>query len=287
MFRTILVPLDGSFFAEQALPWALSLARRGEASLDLARVHVVYALQDPTCARLPYDGAAEAKCKEEEQLYLNATARWLAAISPVSVSSALLNGMGADALLEQVRARRADLVVMTTHARSPVGRFFLGSVADELLRRAEVPVLLVRPREPAPTFIPEPSPEHILVPLDGSPLAEEALDVAVDMARLSEGRCTLLRVIDPNASHEAEASAYLATIVGRLGDRGVTARSRVVIAPHPAEAILGVAGSVDSDLIVMATHGRGGLQRMVLGSVADRVIRGADSPVLVCPPRGR
>ena len=103
---------------------------------------------------------------------MEGTAKWLAAVSPVPWTAAVVSGLDADGILQRVQDVKADLIVMTTHGRGPLGRFFLGSVADELIRQAAVPVLLVRPRDPAPGIVPEPLLEHVLVPLDGSSLAE-------------------------------------------------------------------------------------------------------------------
>jgi nucleotide-binding universal stress UspA family protein len=286
MFRNILVPLDGSPFAEQALPWALSLARRAGAGLDLVRVHVLYALKDPAASFGPYDPAEDAECRREEQLYLDATAGWLAAVSPVPMTSDVVFGPEADGILGRARAVKADLLVMTTHARGPVGRFLLSSVAGELVRRVETPVLLVRPHEPAPGVLPEPLVEEVVVALDGSGLAEQALGPAVGLARLLEARCTLLRVVESNGSPseaaQEEARAYLEHLAGRLQGQGLSVRPRVVVAPHAAEAIIEQARG--GGLVALATHGRGGLGRMLLGSVADKVIRGASAPVLVYRP---
>ena len=169
-------------------------------------------------------------------------------------------------------------------------------MADELIRRAAVPVLLVHPRDPAPGIVPEPPLEHALVPLDGSALAERVLGPALDLVRLWEGRCTLLCVVEaspaptagrPNRSHppeqeqETAARAYLEKIAGRLRDEGVSVQTRVVVAPHAAPVILEEAQTKHCDFIALATHGRGGLRRMLLGSIADKVIRGASTPVLV------
>jgi nucleotide-binding universal stress UspA family protein len=120
MFRTILVPLDGSPFAEQALPWALGIARRAGARLDLMRCHVLYALKDPGAAWLPYNPAEDAEGRRQEQRYLDATAGYLAAVSPVPMSTTVAQGLEADGILGRVRAAGADLVVMTTHARGPL-----------------------------------------------------------------------------------------------------------------------------------------------------------------------
>jgi nucleotide-binding universal stress UspA family protein len=298
MFSTILVPLDGSPFAEQALPWALSLARRSGGRVELVRGHVLYALKDPAASWCPYDPAAEAKCKREEQLYLEATARWLAAVWPVPITTALVEGLIADAILERIQASKANLVVMTTHGRGPLGRFFLGGVADEVIRRSTVPVLLVQPHEPPPGLILEPLLENVLVALDGSALAEQALEPALGLAHLMEARCTLLRVVEPGndgsasdrdgtrppeSAPEREAQIYLQQVAGRLRDQGVEVQTRVRVARHIAAAIREQARG--RDLIALATHGRSGLRRLVLGSVADQVIRGGSTPVLVYRPR--
>jgi nucleotide-binding universal stress UspA family protein len=302
MFHTVLVPLDGSNLAEQALPWALGIARRANATLNLVRGHVVYALKDAAASWGPFDHAEEAECKSQEQTYLDATARWLAAVSPVRTTTALVPGgnpaVNPDDLLEHVRASGADLVVMTTHGRHAVGRFFLGSVADELIRRSAAPVLLIHPRQPAPDLLPEPDVQQVLVPLDGSCLAEQALGPAADLARLFEAECTLLRVVPPTAvlphsgaahpalasSEEADAREYLARLAERLRAEGLRARARLVVSRHAEEAILQEATAPGSRLITLATHGRGGVPRMVLGSVADKVVRGASCPVLVYRP---
>jgi nucleotide-binding universal stress UspA family protein len=183
---------------------------------------------------------------------------------------------------------------MTTHGRGPVSRFFLGSVADELLRRSPVPLLLTRSHERAPALIPEPVLRNVLIPLDGSALAEQVLGPALDLARLMASRCTLLRVVEagppPHGRTEqavAEAGAYLEHLAGWVREPALPVEARVVVAPHAAAAIIQEAQAQGSDLIALATHGRGGVRRMLLGSVADKVIRATTTPVLVYrPPAG-
>jgi nucleotide-binding universal stress UspA family protein len=170
-------------------------------------------------------------------------------------------------------------------------------VADELIRRALIPVLLVRPGEKAPGILPEPVLDNILIPLDGSALAEQALEPALDLARLMEARCSLLRVVESGSSpgdrgpggppDGAQAEAYLGRVAGRLREQGVPVRTRVVVARHAAEAILEEAEAQASNLIALATHGRAGLKRLLPGSVADKLVRGAASPVLVYRPTGK
>ncbi len=282
MFRSILTPLDGSPFAEQALPLALSIARRAGAKLDLLHVHVLYALTDPRPSRYTYDAKEDAEYRREEQLYLDGTAKWLAAVSPVPTSTVVVSGTGADGILERAWSSSPDLVVMATHGRGRVARFFLGSVADELVRQAEVPVLLVPTRDPAPRILPEPVLENVLVALDGSALAERVLEPALDFVRLVQGRCTLLRVAEETQA--VEARAYLESIARPIRKEGIVVQTRVIVAPHAAEAILEEADKRRGDLIALGTHGRGGLRRMLLGSVADEVIHGAVTPVLVYRP---
>lgn len=203
MYLSLLVPLDRSSFAEQALPLALSIAQRAHARLDLVEVHALYALEDTTAGWVPFEPERDTERQQQEQLYLDATATWLTSVSPASVSTGVLSGSTvlsetvADSILERARAGKADLIVMATHGRGPLSRFGVASVADELIRRAGVPVLLVRPGETASAIFPEPVLDNILVPLDGSPLAEQVLGPALDLARLMEARCTLLRVIEP------------------------------------------------------------------------------------------
>jgi nucleotide-binding universal stress UspA family protein len=298
MFRTVLVPLDGSPFAEQALPHALSIVRRASASLDLVRVHVFYLVEGDVVAR--YSGIhpeLDEEHRREEQLYLEGTAKWLGASTPVPMTVAVVNGLDAEGILQRVQDGKADLIVMTTHGRGPLSRFFLGSVTDEMIRRAAIPVLLIHPQESAPSITPEPLLEHVLVPLDGSPLAERVLGPALDFVRLWEGRCTLLRVVESHngtasrpvrsqqpEEDEAEARAYLEKIAERLRDEGVSVQTRVVVAPYAAPVILEEAQAQRCDFIALATHGRGGLRRMLLGSIADKVIRGSSLPVLVYRP---
>jgi nucleotide-binding universal stress UspA family protein len=145
MYRSLFVPLDGSVTGEHALPWALSLAQRANAAIQVASVHVpvapVFGGSD-----LLGDTKLDSIIRDKERAYLEGVVRRLAP-TPAPVTSALLEGAIADALDEQARAIDADLIVMTTHGRGPLSRFWLGSVADKLIRQASLPILVVRPRE--------------------------------------------------------------------------------------------------------------------------------------------
>jgi nucleotide-binding universal stress UspA family protein len=286
MFRSVLVPLDRSTFAEHALPLAVTIARRAQARLDLVQVHELYALADPAAARVPYDRAEDTEWQQQERLYLEATARWVAAASSVEVTATLVGGLVADALLGQARVSKPDLIVMATHARGAIGQVFLGSVADEVLRRAPAPLLVLRPADGPVSLFPGPALESVLVPLDGSPLSERVLPAALGLARLLEARCTLLRVVEPGPQEdtEAQAMAYLERVAAGPRREGLQVQTRLVVGRHAAEAIVQETQAGKQDLVALATHGRGGLRRLLLGSVAAQVIRGVCVPVLVYRP---
>ena len=291
MYHSILVPLDGSQFAEQALPLALSIANRAGASLEVVRVHVLYALQEPACSWLPFDPTEDAIFKEHEQAYLDAIVRRLQKTASVPVTSALVGGLTVDGILERARTKPADLVVMTTHGRGPMSRFWLGSVADELVRHAPVPILLVRPQEAPQDLEPEPTLRRMLVPLDGSELAEQVREPAIALGSLMDAEYTLIRVVESRFSssgypvvaelraaeqprlekRKAEAQAYLDRVAERLRAEGFRIQTHVVVAESAAAAVLDMARDKNIDVIAIATHGRSGLKRLLLGSVADKI----------------
>jgi nucleotide-binding universal stress UspA family protein len=303
MYRSILVPLDGSAFGEQALLVAIHLARRSGASLHLVLVHTAFVHVE---SGLIYDDRVNRLLREQEQGYLEAVVKRWQAASPVPVTWTLREGLVADGIFEQVAASSADLIVMTTHGRGPLSRFWLGSVADNLVRRASIPVLLLRPQETAPDQAQELIFRHVLIPLDGSALAEQVLEPAVTLGQLLGADLTLLRIVKPVlfAGHdptvlrdpavgqpateqlEAEARAYLAGVAERLRAQALPVQTRVIVNTQPAAAILEQSLEPLGGIIALETHGRGGLTRALLGSVADKVVRGTTIPVLVCrPPR--
>jgi nucleotide-binding universal stress UspA family protein len=313
MIRSILVPLDGSPFSEHALPLAAELARRADARLHLARVHQPLPL--PFTAGPGFVDEAEAFSRieatlaEKDRAYLAGITHRPGRHASCRVTTEILSGDVAEVLCH--RAAEADLVVMTTHGRGPLARFWLGSVADQLIRTLPVPVLLIRPEEAPPDLSREPAVKQLLLPLDGTPMAEQVIDPAVEIGMLLGASCTLVRVVRPvlagsglregnspeGAAHrppdrlcelqkrlEGEARSYLESAACRLAARGIGVRTRVLVEEQPAPAILREARS-GIDMIALATHGRGGIPRLLLGSVADKLIRGCTVPLLVCRPR--
>jgi nucleotide-binding universal stress UspA family protein len=284
MFRTILVPLDGSPLSEQAIPLAASIARRTHDTLDLVRVHVLYALKQPISGRMPYDPIEEKEWEEGEHVYIDATARYVETVACLPVTSAVAHGDAEEGILQRVEDVGAGLIIMVPRGLGAVSRFFLGSVSDQLIRRACVPVLLMPPREQPPGLIPEPIVQNVIIALDGSELAEKAIEPALELAQAMEASCTLLRAVESRSGTTAEADAYLERVAERVLDRLPRVQTRAIVARHATDAILDEAHRQPDSLIALATHGHGGLGRIVLGSVADRVARRAAGPVLVVRP---
>lgn len=250
MRSTILVPLDGSSLAAHALPIAERLAQA-------------------TGGR----------------------------VLSVHIDKAGRRGSVAAGILQQARSNCAGLIVMATHARTAPGRLIYGSVADEVLRNAELPVILV-----APDVATTPAPRgSIIVPLDGSELAESALMPALELGRDLGAAIVLLDVIpfppyalygDPGLYVNAydidatldEAKQYLRRIAGNVRAEGLTVRMRTEVG-QPADVIVEVARQEGAELIAMATHGRGGVSRAILGSVSTATLQHARVPVMLVHPR--
>lgn len=308
MYQNILVPVDGSPFAEHALPLALGLVRRSGAVLHVIRVHVSMV---PLYGSGRYGMIADAEldriARLQEQDYLEQLVRRLPAAPNVRVSTTFVDGSISDAIEQHAESVDADLVVMSTHGYGPLSRFWLGSVADRLVRQLPRPMLLVRPQEKLPDFSGEPVFKRLLLPLDGTPEAERIIEPAVALGRLMQADFVLLQSIAPvlitagpalpwginmgpvqteqfqalQAENEAKAQAYLHTIAERLRSQSLHVETQVTVCEQPATAILDGVQQQAIDLIALETHGRHGLERMFLGSVADKIIRGATTPVLL------
>ncbi len=181
--------------------------------------------------------------------------------------------------------READtLVAMSTRGRSGITRWVLGSVADQVLHATKAPLLLLRSQdEETPPY--EASLASVIVPLDGSFLAEQVLPHAVTLAQALRLSVTLVRV----SSHqeEAEARDYLREVGGKLNQQGATSVKELVLNGHAGTAIVDIARDIPNSLVTMTTHGHSGIGRWILGSVTDQVVRLSGSPVLVVHPSVR
>jgi nucleotide-binding universal stress UspA family protein len=309
MFQSLLIPLDGSNAAEHALPIALSLGRRCNAALQIIRVHLPAWIMDPESGW--YDETIDQELRAGEQDYLDTVVQRLRAVNDIPVSSVLESGFVVDTLHNHAVASGNDLVVMTTHGYGPVARYWLGSVADALVRKNSVPIFFVKPNESAVELSDEQAFKHVIIPLDGSPLSEQILGPAMMLASAMRAEITLLRIVsrsieyEPNSDRgrgirpglleqlkkienqeKARAEQYLDELAEKLRVEGRIVQKRVSSHAQPAAGILEDASRVGADLIALATHGRGGLKRLLLGSVTDKVLRGASIPLLVYRPVG-
>jgi len=304
MFRQLLVPLDRSPLAEQAVGQAAAIARSAHAQLDLVLVH------EP----LPFAGFDDAPWNEDEwngeQKYLQRIVQELVSGVKIPVSHEVMRGGVVEMICKRAIEVDADLIVMTSHGRTGVSRAWLGSVADGVIRRSGAPVLLLHPIE---TNSARSAAQHlfkkVLVPLDGSAVAADALALAASLARCSNAKLVLLRVVKPvpmilvdpglpllypppipddvvTNRLVDEAKEQLADVAARTAETtGLDVESHVVLESSAAHGIINFARGNDVDVIAMSVHGRGA-SRLLVGSVADKVLRGSGLPILLHRPTG-
>jgi nucleotide-binding universal stress UspA family protein len=296
--KQILVPIDGSDVAEAALPYADEIARLRRAPLLLFAVVDQHAAPALTAASGELRAHVERITADGLAAYLSVTAQRLRDRG-LEVATEVAAGDPAEAIGARAVAVDAALIVMASHGRGGVHRLILGSVADKVMRAAACPVLIVAPPgEPGARAGGPVTLRRLLVPLDGSTLAEAALPVAGALAQQSGASLTLMRVEPwvstmygglepiPNFADVDEgvveaAREYLARVKEGL-PAGGTAWT-VVQRGNPAANLLEFVLNEEPDLVVMTTHGRGGVKRFLLGSIADRLVR-CGAPVLLVPP---
>jgi nucleotide-binding universal stress UspA family protein len=287
--KRILVPLDGSRLSEAIMPLAKALARDYDAELLLVRA-------------LSPRGSADAEVQEQEdaEAYLRTMAARVAR-RDVPVAWKVWYDEPDRAIVDAARFNEVDLIAMSTHGRGGLTRLLFGSVAESVVRQALVPVLLVRGEL---TWQPG-AIGKILVPLDGSELSEAVIPVVERLAGPFDFGIELLRVIEPLPPyagtelgagrideilqmHEADTEAYLAKVAAALEGKGCRVDSKVALGPA-VDTIVHAARERAVGLIAMSTHGRSGIGRLLLGSVAERVLRTAPMPVLLwkAPASGR
>lgn len=284
MFTKLIVPLDGSSFAEQALTPATMIARRTGAQLELVRVQ-----QPVSFANAPEAEWRARPCGGERE-YVTEMARRVVAATSIAAFGTTVRGVASTEIRRHATKVGADLIVMTSHGRTGISRAWLGSVANEVIRRARVPVLIVRPtastrRHP----LVRRDIKRILVTLDGSPESEEILEGATALAQAFGATLKLLRVVqhddDESVSRAVDAAAsQLASVARRVRESsGLVVQTHVVVAANVVNAILEFVRHTAPSVIAMATHGRGA-SRLLLGSVSDAVLRGSSTPMLLFHP---
>ncbi|HEX5632433.1 MAG TPA: universal stress protein [Gemmatimonadales bacterium] len=303
MYRAILVPLDGSPFAEQALAVAADIAVRAGATLHLVLVHQGSAVVSGPGEPVVIDPGIDERLRGEERGYLGHVHARVAPGGELRLVETVLEGPVAESIAHYAHDHAVDLVVMTTHGRGSFSRFWLGSVADRLVRMLEQPLLLLRPQASRGTPAPE-AVKRIVLPLDGSPHAEAMIEPAVLLAQVFDAELTLSRIVerlapiwlptpgvvpvpdtDAMPHRQLEATRYLHEVANRLRVRGLRVATAVEVAADPVSGIMELCERERMDVIALATHGHGGPMRFLLGSVADKLVRSATVPLLVWRPR--
>jgi nucleotide-binding universal stress UspA family protein len=299
-YRSLLVPVDGSPFGEHALALAMAIARRAGAEVRVMHVHS--SLQSTFHrGRSYYDSGPDLWLKRRQEMYLDDLVRRLAKVTSVPIIPVFREGLEVSDSLCEAASAGTDLVVMATHGRGLFGRLCFGSVGDALMHRLSVPLLFVRGYNVPADLTGDPIIRNVLITLDGSEVAEKVLEPALALGTLTAADHTLLRVIPwvtdfslgyppgPEASRSltdrkrTEAWSYLRRVAKRFAGGTVRVHPRLVLAEESTvKAILHQAKAHDADLIALTTRGRGGWSRVFQRGVADRVIRGASVPVLVC-----
>lgn len=295
--RSLIVPVDGDTFGEHALPIAMEIACRSGA--DLRVLHVYRPLQSTfQPIRHSYHGSLDSYLKHRQRTYLEGLVARLAESTAVSVTPVFLQWPDVvDSLCEASRPG-SDMIVMSTRRRGPLGRLWFGSVADEVVDRARVPVVLVPGNNTPVDLTRKPALHQILVPLDGSESAEHVLESVFTLGTAAKADCTLLRVISsPRRSassdigpkwqrllvqkEKKEAWRYLRRVAGPAEERKRRIR-RVVLDPRPVDqAILSYAKTDGADVIALAKQSRKGIAQFFQSGVVDKVARGAKVPVLM------
>ena len=315
MFAHILVPLDGSAFAEEALPVAARIARASRGSMHLLMV-----------VRSPIDLGEENDfdpllSEQEIETGTTVASEYLRAVvaSPVldriQVTTEIAPGLSPQYILAAARSGEFDLTVLCSHGRAGFKRWVLGSVAHTLAHESTVPTLVLHEHETAPLLAHTEAarPLRALVPLDGSPLAEAALEPAAHLVAslAARGELHLIHVVKPvqnpaeegvesplNAEVGAPARAYLTQVTERwqtmAKELGISISWSIAFEADITSALLnqagpeaqgqGTAGSRGCDLIAISTHGRHGLERWVMGSVTDRLLNTTKLPILIVRP---
>ncbi len=290
--QPVVVPLDGSELGETALPWAAAVARAHRLSLLLVQVVLTGQVSSELSPNVEFQYTADQALAADR--YLSEVAERLRA-DGINVRTIVREGTPASQILVAATEHDAFAIVMATHGRGVLSRLLSGSVAAEVLRGSNLPVLLVpaaADRRDVPELL-----HTILVPLDGSPLAEKALPFAVRLVGTG-GKLVLVRSAQPLEypidAHElggtdwrvpgVDEDTYMSSVAQKLRKSGTTVE-HFVLAGDATDQIEKGARARDADLIVMATRGHTGIDRMRFGSVADALVRKAACPVFLLSPR--
>lgn len=291
MFSRILVPLDGSELAEQVLPYVSSLAKASQAEVSLVT------------AMIPVRPLPESFMEQASVNLHQLTTEYLAARADtlreegLIVTWSVAEGYPSEVIVAAALEQRDTIIAMSTHGRSGLTRWTLGSVTDRVLHSTTAPLLVIRSRDedqPGEVTL-----RNVIVPLDGSKVGEQALAPATALAKALGLDITVLRTTPSAADYykfatypvpvfedyskevDEDAEGYLAGIKVALEKEASGSVDTILEHGSPAAAIVDLARDTADSLVVMTTHGRSGVGRWILGSVTDRVVRHSGDPVLV------
>lgn len=299
MFKKILVPLDGSSLAELALETAVPLAQQTHGKIILLQISTTHMPFYPsTTEAITYNLYTPEYSDEATRL----SKKYLCGLrdgvgerySDITWQVRVADGDPASIIVDVAQEEQIDLIIMSTHGRSGVERWVMGSVTERVLRYAPCPVLAVRSKRPL---------QKILITLDGSQRAEQSIPYAMELAEVFAANVTLLQARSTTSIFDLEAAALLNTHEHGLGERlfreaedradiylestwhdwrrdGVSLKT-AVREGKPAQAILDYAQHNNIDLIAMSTHGLTGLRRWAYGSVTEKVLRHTDCAMLI------
>lgn len=284
MYERILIPTDGSDSAGRAITSALSISSRFD-----AQCHGIFVLDTREIPQGIEVDLTQLLTDQGE----SALDSFEAAANETDVSTVVELIEGSNRIHEEILAyadaKESDLIVMGSHGRRGLERFLLGSVAEHTLRHASIPVMIVR-SEPIDKSI-----DRILLPTDGSRGASAAIAHALELATAFDATLHVINVVDVHAltgehlSHtiyqefERMGQEAVDSVIEDANDAGVESIEASVLTGTPSRSITEYVDERDIDLIVMGTHGRSGIQRYLLGSVTERVLRTASTPVLTVP----
>lgn len=298
MTRTVVVPLDRSEVAESALPFAVSLAQKIDASIILLAV-----------IDMPYEFAAWLEAStvidariDVEDAYADYLESLALKLEGVQVETVVRSGNAPSEIEKFVDGLEDPIVVMTSHGRSGISKLLIGSVTQQVVHRLETPVIVVPARTPEDQASDPAALETLLFPLDGSQFAEFALETALILMGDARPKIHLLRVVEVvswyGAAYSAQdyrgldpyieasrdtAESYLHMVATNLRDRGFEVTTAVAVG-MVADQIENAANDQEADLVVMSTHGRAGVGRLIFGSVAERTLRQTPAPLMLVRP---
>lgn len=297
MYQKILIPLDGSKTAERVLPYARTLAKKLKVPVELMAVIDIAEMAmhvSPERARF-LDTLVEEGVRSSQD-YLKSIAN---SFTGLTVTCTVDKGRAGDAIIESAAKSKATLIAMSTHGRSGMSRWLLGSVTEKVLRGTSNPLLLIRAEEGS-TAEGDAMLKTVIVPLDGSDLAESVLPVVTGLAKTLNLEVVLLRAYNIPASTYAgaedyyavnyeqireeikkEAQGYLDRKAEELKKQGVKAVSCVLPEGYAADEIIALGRKTPDNLVAMCTHGRSGVKRWVLGSVTEKVVRHTGDPIMI------